>query len=366
MLIARKVNYNMKLKVLIIGPNSSMKGGITTVISGYKSNGYYNDNFEVKHYSSCIDGPFIFKLLYTIIKLFFFPFFIIFYRPKIAHIHAAYGTSFLRKSFYIKLCKFFSIKVVIHNHGAEWENFYEKKSLSQKEKIKSTYNLCEYIIVLSEEWKERYIQFLDDTKVIVINNFTSIAPADVKKESHLKTNILFIGEFCERKGTYNIPEIISLMKNKGNVAVNIVGYGDTKRLRDSITKFDLDKCISIIGFADYTKKIHLLANSDIFLFPSYNEGVPMVLLEAMTFGIPCVTTDVGGIKSIINYNFDNGILFNPDDLLLMAKEIDKLIDDKDYYDRISSNCKVVANNFSIDNHMLQVVKLYNKLVKEEV
>lgn len=353
-----------KNNVIVIGPNPKMKGGITTVIDGYRNNDLYNSEFDVHYFSSCIDGNKISKLFYMLIKFSVFPLYFLIIRPSIIHVHSAFGMSFFRKSFYIRFSKFFKCKVVNHIHGAEWDSFYKESNDRRKSKIKNVFSKCDYLIALSNEWKVRLSEVVPMEKIVVIPNFVSIKKNDIQKVEHSNINITFIGEFCERKGCFNIPKIV---KESGlsNINVFFAGYGDRKTLESSISIIKSNN-FEIIGFVNYEQKVRLLSKTDIFLFPSFNEGVPMVLLEAMSFGIPCISTDVGGIHSIINPEYGNGVLFNPLDFNSIGCELAKLINDKNYYKSISENSRKVAEFYSIENNVSTLLDIYRKVLGEEL
>ena len=352
----------------MVGPSARMKGGITTVINGYKKSVSFNTKYYVKYFSSCVDGSLIKKAIFSSLKIFIFPFVCLFFRPKIIHIHSAFGTSFYRKSIYVKIACFFKISVINHIHGAEWDRFYSNKSEKGKANIVRIYNKCQYLIVLSDEWKHLFASVGVTKPIIVIPNFVSINKNDLLFEKHFCANkrVVFLGEICERKGAFNLPLIAQKIILTGfkNFAFIVAGYGETQKLANLIKEKNVSSNIDIIGFVDYEQKVKLLQNADVFLFPSYNEGVPMVLLEAMAFGIPCVTTDIGGIPSIINKNYNNGKLFSPNDFDGMTNEILKLFVDDAYYKTLSKHCKKVAEIYSLDNNVNKISLLYNNLLKK--
>lgn len=348
-------------KVIVVGPRKTVKGGITTVLNGYKSNYVYNhSDYKIKYYSSCVTGNKLKKLLYSVWQLIVFFILFVFNRYSIVHIHVAFGASFIRKSYYASISRLFNAKIIFHIHGADWDSFYTNASRNKQQKIIHVYNKVSKLIVLSEEWKELLVKNGVKTSIEIVRNFVSINEKDIVRKATDTFNITYIGEYCDRKGCFNIPKILE--KLNCNYIMNFAGFGDNEQLEKVIKTYNLSsKCINY-GFVDYEHKIELLSKTDLFLFPSYKEGVPMVLLEAMSFSIPCVSTYVGGIPSIISTQLGNGVLFNPEDFNGMATQINKLYQDKKYYSEISINCKKVSSLFSIDSAVNLVLKIYDSIL----
>jgi len=138
-----------KSKVLMIGPDISSQGGISSVIKLYKNNG-----LNVNNLSSYKDGNIFIKLSFYFIFLIKYFFILTFDKNiKIVHIHTASRGSFLRKSLALKIAKLFAKKVILHIHGAEFSMFYDESSDRIKKTITNTLNESDLILVLSNQWK---------------------------------------------------------------------------------------------------------------------------------------------------------------------------------------------------------------------
>ena len=120
-------------------------------------------------------------------------------------------------------------------------------------------------------------------------------------------NILFLGRVTEDKGIFELLEAIkTLARNDFKVRLYIIGAGDClSKAEQWVAQNNLDDYISFEGFItdDFIKREYYL-KTDIFILPSYHEGFPRTLYEAMIFGIPIITTFVGGIPSIMKENIN--------------------------------------------------------------
>ncbi|HPI00393.1 MAG TPA: glycosyltransferase, partial [Chitinophagaceae bacterium] len=97
------------------------------------------------------------------------------------------------------------------------------------------------------------------------------------------------------------------------IKLHIGGDGDVKKLLKIIQENDLRNIVEYLGWVSNNEKNNLLLHSDIYMLPSYAEGLPVSILEAMSYGMPIISTNVGGIPEIVKHQY-NGLLFQPGDI----------------------------------------------------
>ena len=143
--------------------------------------------------------------------------------------------------------------------------------------------------------------------------------------------ILFVGQLIKHKGVF---ELIHAFKNiieinRTNLKLDIVGNGAEKRnLELLIQKYNLQEHISIFSINSDTEKLaNLYAKADIFCLPTYTEGFPRVIYEAMHFSLPIITTKVGQIPSLI-VDGQNGVFCKPGSIDSLTIKLLELIDSK--------------------------------------
>ena len=306
-------------QVLMIGVyyKNNAPGGMAAVIQ------YYEKYFEKLHYiSSWKDACKITKLYYYI-KAYTICLINLIFNPKIRviHIHTAADNSFWRKTKFIKLAKHFNKKVIIHVHASRFKDFYNEST--QKEKIKKYLNMTDKIIVLSNSWRDWFINIgIDSTKIIVLNNIVTYPKIQQIKEDANKIKMLFLGEIGKRKGVFDILTAIARNSNyyKDKIIFKIGGNKNEEQLQSFIQSNNLQSFVKFEGWIAGEKKEKLLNWADIFILPSYNEGLPIAILEAMSYHTAIISSPVGGIPEIITHN-KNGILVTPGN----TKEIDEAI-----------------------------------------
>lgn len=241
---------------------------------------------------------------------------------QIVHIHTASYNSFRRSVWHVKLAKLFKKKVIIHIHGGGFKEYYE----TNPQWITSNLNCADALITLSDMWKEYFEKVTCYPKIFVVEN---IVPEPVFKESLKhddKFHFLFLGLITEEKGIFDLIDVLHEYNDdfKGNLVLHIGGNGKIQKLIKLIDAYNLGDIVKYEGFVTGAEKESLLKNCDAFILPSYIEGLPVSILEAMSYGKPILTTPVGGIPEMVKNN-DNGILFSPGDSENIRKAICELL-----------------------------------------
>ena len=227
---------------------------------------------------------------------------------KIVHVHGASDASFWRKRIFINLAKTFGKKVVFHCHGSEFQRFTSQ----HPDAVKKTLNKCDCIIALSESWKEWFENTIRHKNVVVIKNV--IAPPNVKKIKHDGFVMIFLGRLGKRKGIYDLMDVLVNHKTEfdGKVKFLFGGDGDVEQVKEIIKQNGLEDMAEYQGWVNGEKKEHLQNMADAYILPSYNEGLPISVLEAMSYSLPIISTTVGGIPEILK-NGENGFIMEPGD-----------------------------------------------------
>ncbi len=152
--------------------------------------------------------------------------------------------------------------------------------------------------------------------------------------NHDSLTFLFFGLISEAKGIFDLLNVIENNKDeyRSRMKLLIGGNGDTQKLKTLISKHHTGDIIEFLGWVDNEEKIAAFNNSDVFILPSYAEGLPISILEAMSYGKAIIATDVGGVSEIVKEN-ENGILIEPGSLPQIRQAINKMLDQKDLVKR---------------------------------
>lgn len=344
-----------KLKVLMIGPARSVKGGMTSVVDNYFKYGL-DKEVDLKYIETVNDKNKVLKLS-KIIKG-YIEYISNIKKYDVIHIHMASRRSTFRKGKYIRIAKRYEKKIILHIHGAEFKIFYNNEcNNNQKKYIIDTLNMADKIIVLSEEWKDFFSKLVDKDKIEVIYNAILI-PDNFEKNLDTK-RILFLGRFGKRKGIYDLIKVLEKLCVKyPDLTLYAGGDGEIEKVRQIVNEKKLGNNIKILGWVNGEEKEKLLKESSFYILPSYNEGMPMSVIEGMAYKNVTVSTNVGGIPKVIT-NMQNGILINPGDTESLYRYLDELLQDKELRIKLSENArKTTEEKFNIKNNIKKLIEVY--------
>ncbi len=223
---------------------------------------------------------------------------------------------------------------VVFFHGWEFE-FQEKVDTKYRNFFLNSFAHAKKIFVLSHEFKEKLLEWGYHGEVVVlttavdvslIENF-SLAQKMKSQQKRSTTTILFLSRIIKEKGIFELIEAFeSLLKKGKDMRLIIAGDGeDLDALKQAVLAKEQ---VRFTGYVEGEEKIALLKESDIFCLPSYTEGLPISVLEAMLFGLPVVTTRVGGLKRFFKEG-QMGYLIEPQDSEEIEKKIALLLSNKE-------------------------------------
>lgn len=354
----------MKKKVCMIVPSFSAKGGITSVVSGYRDSQLEKD-YDVKYIETYCDGGKIAKAMVIMKAYIRFLYIILFWRPSIIHVHSSFGGSFYRKMLFIYISFWFRTPIVNHIHGADFREFYLEASDKKKNRIKKVYNKCSCLIALSDEWKLNLSHIVDENQIEVVENYSILNAQAIEERKTKKNgyNVLFLGFICKRKGCYDIPLIAEkVIRSIPDTKFVLAGTGDIDGIKE-LTPMSIKEHIVYPGWVRGGDKDRLLREADIFFLPSYNEGMPMSILDAMGYGLPIISTTVGGIPKIVHQG-ENGYICEPGDIVGLTNGIVRLLTNEEERNIAGEiSVEIVRNGYSINQNITKLERIYSRIVK---
>lgn len=347
------------MKICMIVPNPSVKGGIASVVNGYRGSDLEKKH-AVRYVESYRDGNKIQKLVKALGGYFHFLKALILDRPDIVHVHSSFGPSFYRKLPFIYLSCLWHIPVVNHIHGSEIGRFYEDARAFKKRLVRKVYGKCSRMIVLSEEWKQKIAKIVPPERIDVLENYC-VLPEEPYDSGRNRNQILYLGKLEKDKGSYDMADILEkIRKECPEARLVMAGDGQTEEVKKAFDKKGLLPYVRFTGWVRGAEKEKLLRLSAVFLFPSYHEAMPVSVLEAMGYGMGIVTTSVGGIPRLIR-NKENGYMETPGDCAKMAEDVIALLRDEELCRRLGRRARqTAAGKYSLEIHLRNLERIYRK------
>jgi glycosyltransferase involved in cell wall biosynthesis len=171
-----------------------------------------------------------------------------------------------------------------------------------------------------------------------------------------------MGAIGDRKGIFDLLDVIGQNADRwrGHLHLTVGGDGDMNRYHKAISNLGIADMVTYIGWATGKKKELAFKSSDVAILPSYNEGLPIFILEAMANKMPIISTTVGGIAEIVNHT--NGYLIEPGDKDAMTNAIDAYINDHKLIDQQGLSSLEKVSPYLPDNVQAKLIEIYSSLL----
>ncbi len=215
-------------------------------------------------------------------------------------------------------------------------------------------------------------KFHHDNNHVYLMRSSTISLKDINVDKkiaalHNPIRILTVAVISARKGSSLIPDILYHLREMGhNVEWNYVGEPEgeagkqeLKRMLARATELSISTHLILHGKKSWYELQQYYRDSDLFVLPTFMEGIPRVLLEAQAAGLPVVTTTVGGIPKAI-HNGEDGILVSPGDPVVMVDAIEKIIQNGDLYCSLATNGLETARRSSLETETKRMLKQVGK------
>ena len=285
----------------------------------------------------------------------------------LVHIHVSERGSVLRKSILALVAFAFSKPVIMHTHGCEFHIFYDNLPKIVKWLISKIWQHCSCVIVLSKSWKETYVSKcnLQSDRVLVKYNPVVVPRNAINRKNSDKINFLLLGKINKRKGVFDLFQAIAQLPSdyKEKIELIVAGNGEIKKAIGLAKELKIDSFVTFTGWVNTEQRDLLLAKTNVFVLPSYNEGLPMALLEAMSWRMPVITTPVGGIPEIVTHK-ENGLLVKPGNIQELAASMQILIDDESLRANMGNAAYTKVSLLDIDNYIHDILDIYHSVLVE--
>ena len=282
------------------------------------------------------------------------------YKPEIVFFHNS-----LQSTLPMILSKVFKInKRIYFNHGITFLGYEGilKYLFFSIEKLNLL--ISDITITVSEDMKK----ILDKIKknTILIHN-GSACGLDLKKYKNKKNKeikkekikVSYIGRLKKRKGSLILVDIVKYFNHRKDVEFIFCGFNQNEFFKFSKEKY---KNVKFLGYVENIQKVY--QETDILILPSYHEGMPYVILEAMSNGILIIANNIPGINSLIKKNY-SGILIDKNASELYISEIKKISANKKLLYKYMSTCLKIVKKFDRVEFLKKYSELLNLIKKNK-
>lgn len=345
----------MNTRVLILATSRKTRGGITAVLKAHETGEQWK-RFHCHWVQTHRDGNNVRKLAYLAFAWLDFLIRIPFY--DIVHVHFSLGTTARRKVPFVKVAKALGKKVIIHLHcGSQIHEIWNKDYSYLFSVADVSLLLSENLLHMAEEHTGKGRDYR-----VCYNPCPQISKEPVLQK---KKQILFSGTLYAGKGYQDlIRAFAKIAKKYPDWNVVLAGNGEVEKGRAISKELGIANQVEFLGWVSGEQKDKVFRESMIFCLPSYAEGFPMAVLDAWAYGLPVITTPVGGIPDVAK-DGENMLLFNPGDIDALAHQLEKMIIDENLRNRIAlASLDFAENKFNQYTINKQLGELYEDLSKK--
>jgi glycosyltransferase involved in cell wall biosynthesis len=341
----------------MLGTAFETRGGIAAVVNTYRAQGLF-ERWPIDYIATHCEGGALRKLRTAVKALLKFILLLARERRVLIHVHSASRASFWRKSIFMTVGMLAKCPVILHLHGGGFARFYETEcGAIGRRLVRFFLDRAACIIVLSERWQAWMRGITRNPRLVCLPN--PVAVVAERADMARRNLVLFLGRVERDKGVFDLLDAISALRAPiPDVQLVCAGEGDLERVARYAERLGIEGAVGLPGWVGRAEKQSLLERAAVLVLPSYAEGLPMCLLEAMAAGLPVVTTAVGGIPDVVTDGV-NGFLFTPGDTAALQRLVRRLMLDRELSMRIATAAQeTVRQRFAVDRVMEQLEEIY--------
>lgn len=342
-------------KVLVVATSRKTRGGITAVIKAHEAGSQWS-RFHCKWIPTHVDKSMLSKLMYLVRGLTEY----LFLLPSadIVHIHTSEPPSAIRKLLFFFPAKWLKKKVVVHFHSFSPDTTINGPHSKLYQKL---FCGADVVVVLSNYWKEMVDEkfHLGDRIKVIYNPCPTITYLQKYEKNR---SILYAGTLDQRKGYADLVRAFSMVAPRHpDWMITLAGNGEIEQARSLAKELGIESQIELLGWVSGERKDKAFKQASVFCLPSYAEGFPMAILDAWAYGLPVITTPVGGVPDVAA-DGENMLLFNPGDIEMLARKLDLIIGNAELRDKLTKeSLKLAKEKFNLNNITVQLAKLYDSV-----
>ncbi len=279
------------------------------------------------------------------------------------HVNMAEKLSLFRKSVIVVASSALGVPVVLHLH-AQMQRFYRKLPSPLRRVVRWVFSLAATVVVIGPAARRFVTEDLrvpHDRVETVINGVPERMMARRAPAAGSPRRILFLGNLSDLKG---VSDLLYALARPGlrdaGLEVNIAGGGDVAGYQARAHALGIDGFVHFEGWCDQVKTARLLAAADMLVLPSYDEVLPLVVLEALANGVAVVCCPVGEIPSVLR-DGDTACFVAPGDIDDLAATLQRLVEQPELLQRLGRNGRALyEQQFSLSRFFASVARIHQR------
>jgi glycosyltransferase involved in cell wall biosynthesis len=327
------VNSKPISRLVMLGASRGMPCGVAAVVEAYAAHGLFKrwpiDYIATRRPGGL--GPAIGCTLQALRDFVAVPI----QRERTAvHLHTAAGAEFWRDTVFMAVAMAARCPLVLHLHGGGFESFYHAAGTPACAVIRGLMANAACVIAPCESLRAWVRNIARGAHVLCVPD--PVTAAEAPDDAARPNLILFLASLERGKGLFELLEAVSRVRAAvPDVRLMCAGEGDRRAVARYAAHLGIGDAVHFTGWVGPSGKRALLEHAAVFALPSYDEGLPISLLEAMGAGVPVIASPVGGIPEAV-VDGVSGYLVAPGDVASLERLLRRLLLDRELRSRIGA------------------------------
>lgn len=345
----------MLTKLIMLGAAPETRGSIATVVEAYRAHGLFS-RWPITYVATHGAGDTAQRASLAFKGAGEFASLLAHHRRAALHVHTGPHASFWRDSAYMCAAIAARSPIIVHLHGSDFDRFYDGCSRPSRAAIRFFFEHAACVAVPSQRLAAWMRSVTPEAHVACLPNPVAIPRLADAARANL---VLFLGRLEGSKGVFELLEAVSQLRSSvPDVRLVCAGDGDRIAVASYAERLGISDAVKFTGWVGPSGKRALLEAAAVFALPSYSEGMPMSLLEAMAAGVPVVASPVGGIPEVL-VDGASGYLAAPGDVATLTRLLRKLLIDRKLGARIgAAGRETVRLRFAPERALPRLEEIY--------
>ncbi len=364
-------------RVLVVGAHlTKTLGGISTLLADLLSSPLANE-FEFYHIASQADeyGR-LGKIRLALAALLSFFIALVRWRPQLVYVHIGGNASLYRKVPFLVLARLMRKRVLAHFHAGDFEFYFARQNWLGRQLILCGLRQPHRLIAVSQYLGELLGRLLSEAPIVVVPNGikTSLFARDAaahhdpgaqSDSAGRVLHLLFIGAMGRLKGERDLIAALGrVLSVAPQFRLSMLGHG-AQPILQLCQQAGLLPFIEHLGPVPLEQRTAFFKRASIFVLPTYAEGLPVAVLEAMAAGLPVIATRVGGIPELIEDGVE-GYLIEPGDIDALSQRIIQLINHPEQRQSMGARAQARAQQFDWEKILEQLGAQLRQAINQQV
>lgn len=346
-------------RLVMLGPAPGTRDGVARLVETYREQGLFARwplEYLVTYADAGIAGnaKLVAKALRRFLPL------LVRERGLVAHLHAASGRGLWREALFAALARALQRPYILHLHDSGFGRLHDEGGAPARFALRLLLEQAACVVVPCESLRAWTRSVARSAQVLVVR--PAVAAAEPAAQAPRRNVVLFLGRLEPAKGVFDLLEAVAALRPVvPDVRLVCAGEGESLALARRAEELGIADALKLTGRVGPSGRRALLENAAVFALPSYDEALPIGLLEAMAAGVPAVVSPVGGIPEVI-VDGASGLFAAPGDVATLQRQLRKLLLDPALSARIGAAARVsVRSRCAPERAVAALGALYGEL-----